>query len=289
MVTQQDILWAVVAPAVLTAVILALSAIPWRKRPTPIWSLPLALAAGFAIAYVGVVGRPAFPPRAAQAWLMYLAPVAFVLAFVQALAPKSRRFAAALSALTLIAIPWLFLRTRVGLAPKEYWLSLLCIALAMVVFWMVVEKLARRVPGVPIPLVLMITAIVASMALMNAHTRDFALLAGSVVAVFAAAILLAWWRRIVPSGGLALSFAILIPGLLAGGYFYADLAIRDAGLIAAAPLAAWAGQLPGIRTRRRLSLAITAVAVLIVLAFVLVPTIQGLHETYKEQAESTYY
>jgi hypothetical protein len=282
-------LWAVVAPAVLTVLILALSARPWKKGSTPMWSLPLALAVGFALSYIGVVGRPAFPPRAAQAWLVYLAPVAFALALVQTVAPKSRQFVAGASVLTLIAIPWLFLRTRVGVGEKEYLISLVGIAMAMVIVWIGVEQLSRRVAGVPVPVALTMTAIVASMALMNAHTRDFALLAGSTVTVLATAIVLAWWRKMVPSGGLVLSFSILILGLLAGGYFYADLTIPHAALIAAAPLAAWAGQLPGIRTRQRLSITVSAVAVLIVLAFVVVPTVRGLHETYKEQTESTYY
>jgi hypothetical protein len=291
MVTLHDMIWGVVLPFVLSAIVVVVSAAPWRRpRTTARWAIPVALALGFWFAYVGIAGRPAFPPIEAQGWLPYLAALAALVSIVNALVPKARWLNVALSAMTLAATVFLITRPLHGrLAPVQLWLTLGIIGAGMFIWWALLEALAHRVPGAPVPALLMFTAIAAALVLMNSHTQRLAQLSGSAAVVLAGAVLLSWWAKLTPIGGTVLTFTIIVLGLVVAGYFYADITIPHAILLAAAPLTAWIGQLPGIRQRRRLSLAVSAIAFLAVLAFVLVPTIQGLHQTYKEQMESTDY
>src|SRR5687768_2926871 len=73
MITSRAIIWAMVAPAVLALVAIALAAIPrWRKRDAQPWGLALAIGAALAAAFWGIAGKPAFPPASAEGWLVYL-------------------------------------------------------------------------------------------------------------------------------------------------------------------------------------------------------------------------
>src|SRR5687768_9133054 len=105
----QDILiWVIGVPVAIALVAMLLSHIPLkRERATQPWGPALAIAAGFAASFAGLRGRPAFPPRDAQTWLIYLGAVAVLIAVVATIATKRWRWVPVVASVALIgAVIW---------------------------------------------------------------------------------------------------------------------------------------------------------------------------------------
>ena len=78
--------------------------------------------------------------------------------------------------------------------------------------------------------------------------------------------------------------------LLAARFLAPDSSPRDVHLLALAPLAAWAGEIPGLGRRDSWTPnVLRIVAVLAVLALPAFHTLKGLQETLREQSESYQY
>ncbi|HEX8521847.1 MAG TPA: hypothetical protein VF669_06285 [Tepidisphaeraceae bacterium] len=291
MITTHDMLWGVVLPFLLSAILVPLSAFPRRgPRVTSAWGLAVALAGGFTLAYFGITGKLRLPPKEAEGWLPHFAMLGALASIFASLLPRQRSLFFAYAVITVLGAMWLLLRpVETNLPKQEFFVSLGVVAAGGLVWWFALERLATRVPGALVAAVLFITSIATALVLMNSGTQRFGQLSGSVAVVLAAALLLSWWLRLTASGGAVVVSAVLLPGLIVAGHFYAEVTTPHALILAAAPISAWLGQLPGIRSRRRLSYTISLVAVLAVLTVVLIPTIKGLHQLYKEQTESTYY
>jgi hypothetical protein len=84
-----------------------------------------------------------------------------------------------------------------------------------------------------------------------------------------------------------LTLSVVLFGVILAGHFFADLSRLDLILLGAAPLAAWAGEMPIKSKRTRFVTRI--VAVLIVLLIPLVPALRGLRATLQEQTDSYMY
>jgi hypothetical protein len=104
------------------------------------------------------------------------------------------------------------------------------------------------------------------------------------------ALAAAWSGGASLARGGILAGAVLLLGLLLGGRFLADLSTRDMALLAAAPLAAWAGEIPGLGKGNSWKRnAVRIVAVLAICALPAFDAAKGLKETLREQTESYQY
>ena len=293
---QEILVWVIAAPVAIALVATLLAHLPPRRdRATQPWGPALAVAGAFAAAFAGLRGRPAFPPRDAQTWLVYLGAISVLIAILATvLAPKKRWswfVLAPLSIILILATVWLLARSQIPLFGwKRFLLRAAVIAAGMIVWWVLMEALAARPKGVAaaLPLILTITASVAALTIVNAHSMLLGQLAGSIAAALGAITLLGvWFKKLSLARGGVLTLTIVLLGVILAAHFFADLSRLDLILLGVAPLAAWAGELPwkGKRTR----FAVRVIAVLVVLLIPLVPALRGLRATLQEQTDSYMY
>jgi hypothetical protein len=286
--TASDVLWGIIAPAVLAAVAMVLAYVlrgRQQTEPAP-WGATLAIAGGFVIAYVGITGVPRrCPPRVAQDWLVLLSPVPLLIAVLATIVPRriGRWVAAALSGLLIALTAYLLLR-------RNAITVIVPVAILMAGWWIAMESLASRVRGATLPLLLSITSMSAAAVLMDAGVQPFAQYAAAIgFSLGAITLVNLLLRGATLSDGGMLALAVLLLGLLICGYFFSDVSRRDAILLALAPSAAWAGELPQLSRRPLLRFAVRSLVVLIVLSIPLVPAIRGLERTLREQTNSIEY
>jgi hypothetical protein len=99
-----------------------------------------------------------------------------------------------------------------------------------------------------------------------------------------------WLNELTLARGGILALAIAGLGTLWCGYLFADVKPIEVVLLMAAPLFAWVGALPWVRSWRPwLRLALCFGLVMGVVAIAVVPAAKGLRQTMKEQMESTEY
>ena len=282
-----DILWLVGYPALLAAVAM-LATRPWRRgRDLAGWGAAVAIAGGFAIAFYHVFGgMPSFPPSLAQQWLLYLGGPVIVVAIVQSFV-KSRAIAVAASALVLGVTPWLLLRNVTFLEPRILWTWMVAAALAMIAWWAAMESLARRARGASLPLLLGIVVAVSGLAIINSHSATMGQAAGSVaIPLFVVSLAALSSRGASLARGGMLAMTMLLLGLLLFAHLFLDMPARDAALLAAAPLAVWAGELPGLgKPDSWKRFAVRTAAVLAFLALPALTAITGMNETLNQQYE----
>jgi hypothetical protein len=291
---QEILIWVIAVPVAISLVAMLVAHIPLKRdRATQPWGPALALAGAFAAAFAGLRGRPAFPPRDAQTWLVYLAAISVLIAIAATVAgPKRWRWAIMLVSILLIgATVWLLARSQIPLFGwRRFLMRAAVIAVGMVVWWLLMDRLAARpkAAAAALPLILTITASVAALTLVNAHSVFLGQLAGASAAALGAMTVAGLrFRKFSLARGGVLTLTIVLLGVILAGHFFADLSRLDLILLGVAPLAAWLGELPmkGRRTR----FAVRVIAVLLLLLIPLVPALKGLRETMQEQTDSYMY
>ena len=308
MPSGRDILWVVGFPAVLTALAM-LATRPWRGRRRAAgddavrrrgagWPSAIAIAGGFAVAFAGlfltpngVFTPPRFPPAAGEQWVLLLTIPIVLVAIVQTFI-RARWFGMAASVALLLVTPYLVRRTQQPyVEPRQFWTWVIGAGVVMTAWWLVMEELARRVVGGSLPLIVGIWTGVSALTIIDAGIQSLGMATGSVAVAAFVIALAAWWSRgaPLPRGGM-LALGVIVPGMLLCGYFFAELKPRDLGLLAVAPLAAWAGQLPGLgESDSRKRTLVRVIAVLAVLGFTAVMSIRGLKRTADDQMKSYVY
>src|SRR5439155_9043417 len=198
MIPPRHILWGILLPALIALIATLLGQLGVRReRKTQPWGPALAIAGGFALAYVGIVGAaPSFPPAAAQGWLFYLAGAVVVIAAVAAMLRSRGWIDAMLSVMVLALAAWLLSRPQAQtLSPPAFWATVVMAAVGIVGWWMAMESLARRRPGGTLPLLLAGATGAAAIVLVNAHTQSLGQIAGGVAVVLTILALLGFWFR----------------------------------------------------------------------------------------------
>ena len=151
------------------------------------------------------------------------------------------------------------------------------LGIVMFSLWYCLNALLERARGPSSPICLIITFGGVALVLGMSGSALLGQLGGAVAAALGAAALLAFWR---PSFGLGRGatpvLVTLLAGLLLNGYFYAGLMLPCAALLALSPLAAWVGELEGIRTMTKFRAGLIQVAV--ALFFVLPAVLLALGE-----------
>ena len=290
---QTILIWVIAVPAAIALVATLVSHVPFKRGgQTQPWGPALAVAAAFAATFIALRGAPrSFPPTDANWWLVYLGAAAALVGVIAAITSKRGRWLVPLASVLLIAATvWLLSRSQIPLIGwRQFVLRIAVIFAGFVAWWLLMDRLAARVKGSTVPLVLMLTAAVGALVLVNAHSTFLGQLAGSVASALGALKLVGlWFRNLSIARGGVLAVTVLMLGVILAGHHFADLSMTDLILLAAAPLAAWLGELPFMKHPRP-RLALRLVAVLLVLLIPLVPALQGLRETMQEQTESYMY
>src|SRR5688500_7095535 len=167
---REILVWVIAVPVGIALLATALSHWPLtRDRATQPWGPALAIAAGFAAAFAGLRGRPAFPPRDAQTWLVYLAAISVLIAILATVLGTKRWtwfILAPLSLALLLATVWLLARSQIPLFGwKRFLLRAAVIAAGMIIWFALMELLSARPKGgaaAALPLILTIVASVAA-------------------------------------------------------------------------------------------------------------------------------
>jgi hypothetical protein len=299
MFTARDILWGILAPIVISAIAVLLAAIPFRRRDgrsgrdAQPWGAALAIAASFAIAFAAIQGVPKLPPLIVQGWLPYAGAAAVLVAVVATLARGRRAIAWTLSiALLALTVAAVVARKGAAVEGPEIWLYALAAAGPVLLWWLATEPAARRTPGVTVPLLLSANAGVAALVLADAGTQTMGQILGALaIALFVVAAMGLWLRNLTLADGGVLASGILLLGVIFCGetHFFGDVRTIDALLLTlATPAALWIAQL--LPARRPLIRFLVAAAVLLaILACPLITAARGLHQTMREQIESTDY
>lgn len=247
------VLAAIGPSTVAAAVLLALGQQPWRSGAP--WSPgaratlgALAAAVALIVAYASVRGWPGFWPSDATARLPLVAVVGAAAQIVVARARRNlagfiARVAAVSFVLAAIAQPYL---AGVPLA----WRALLWypgVGLAILVWWLAIDRLSERERGACWPLLLWLTASATSMLVLFAiHTASLGLLAASLAGPCGVLVVFALWRARVSAAGAAGVTAVLLASLLFIGARVGGLGPLAIGLVAAAPLTVLLRRIPAV-------------------------------------------
>ncbi|MHC4341446.1 MAG: hypothetical protein ACYSX0_14690 [Planctomycetota bacterium] len=247
---EQLSLYAVLVPGFASGVILLAGWRPWQKKGavSGAWAPGVAVGAGFLLARTGFAdwSWPGFWPVGAEDRLAYLVLVASALSVV----PGRLWLRLIFSVLT----PQLLVVGKIGdswsLAEKALVLGVL--SATTFALWSAMERLAERRRGASVPVIWMVALAGAAIVFERANSISLAQQAGALAACFGAAWVLALWKspKVSLSGAVPVAM-VAWSGLLLGARYYAypGLALLPTLLLAVAPAAAWAGELPWLRDR----------------------------------------
>ncbi len=289
MLTPHDILFGIILPAVIAVVAMLLSHLPPWKRDAQ--TLPfgpaVAIAGGFVVAFAGITGWPELPPIGFEGWLVYLA-IASAVVGVIATIPKTKTktiVVPILSALLVVATSYFLLAWR-----SPQWGLLTIVAIAGVVWWLLMDRLAARAQGAGLPILLGLFGVSAAMVLINSGTQSFGqIAAGAGVPVGVVGLSGLLFRRLSIAHGGVLALTVTLMAIVLCGHLLADVTWRDVIVLAVAPLALWLGELPAINRRGWRKFVAGGVAMMIVASIAVAPAARGLVKTMHEQTESYRY
>jgi hypothetical protein len=285
--TPKEMLAGIVLPAVLLGVAILLAWRPWNRRAAndARWIFGPMVGAGFCIAYSNFELKLGWPPNANVLFLLFYFAIPLALC---GLLDGLFQPPLWLRAVLLLLIWRIFVRLLlmpqiprgISEAGAELWID--AIGLVALIWWLTFEHLAERAPGVATPLVLAAMSFASAIVLaMGWHIQASGVMAGTLVAMSVAAMVLAMWNsRISFSHGFAHTTGLLLLLLLVHGYFYTDDTLTDhqqvwAGLLLVAPLLAFTGDLPIFRSRHRaVRLAARVIPVLILLGVICAATVR---------------
>lgn len=228
-----------ILPSAIIAVMVAAGicglALYWGKERARAAFGPVALGLAYLSGHLLITGRVTFPPADTTNWLPYFALVASVLGAscaLVAIKPWARVLIFATisaGALTLLLKP----KFQYGWSVGEGSLWVASLVLVFVLLAVILDAVGRRT-ATEMPAFLLVTCAGTFGALMLSGS----ILLGQFAAVLGAAVLgslvfalgkVALGRGIVPV------FSLLMGALLVCGYFFADLPLRSAILLALAP------------------------------------------------------
>ena len=233
-----------IVPAGVAAIVLALT-LTWKRRRgggATIGSADgLAAGLGLLAGFVALAGSiqidwDFLKPDDGWDWLLGLAILATLVGGIAG-RPGSVSFGLRWGVRLVVAglEGWLLAR-----AEKVHPAWALGIALAVLSLWGLLDRLARRRPGITLPALLATIALIAAAVLELAGLLSFAQMAGVLGAVLVGLACLArWMPEASPARGAVPAFAVMVPGLMFTGELntYSDVPPTSFGLVLAAPLA----------------------------------------------------
>jgi hypothetical protein len=237
-----DLLFGIVVPALVAGTVLFLvtrfAALEVLKRS----AAAVALAAGFLAGY-GLLGLGPWKPQSHWHWLPYNLLLSLVALPLVGRVSGRWIIQGLLSLLVAGAAAWVLVPTWPDLAPPRT-IQMVVWTVAVVAMTLLLEPLTRRVSGRLLPLVLTATLLAAAIVLALSGSLRFAQIAGLGMAALAGMTVAA--SRVgtaEPLSGAALSFSLLVSGLLLVGHVNSFSAVPTISyvLVPPAPLLLWMG------------------------------------------------
>jgi len=198
---------------------------------------PLALGLAYLAGHLVITGWITFPPVDTTNWLPYFALTAAALGASCALVATKPWARVIIFALVSAAALKLLLKPKFqyGWSLGEGWLWVGCLVCAFVLLAVILDALVRRpATALEMPIFLLLTCAGTFGALMLSGSillGQFAAVLGA--AVFGSLFFAAW--KVLLGRGIVPVFSLLLGALLVSGYFFADLPLPCAMLLAFAP------------------------------------------------------
>ncbi len=243
MITLRDILGGVLVPILVFVSIFHTCRFSQYKEVRNSWPGGLAMAAGFALGYAVMFGPPPDgTPREAIHWLFYLIPASFFLILLESYKMTNRWWIFwPLRAVYLIIVFQLLLEPTIQYVWTETSQAVLGVSIVSILAllsWINLDTRFRAESPLHILPAMIVLALATSIALGFGGSQRFAQTEGIFVSMLCAAFLFCW--RQPQSGpdiaGMTGVFVFAQSGLLAVGYFFAELDPVSLGLLIAAPL-----------------------------------------------------
>lgn len=300
MPTLNQLFFSMFLPAIICGGIYAIVAYQWKRDGSKTylqWFVAAALGIGDIIGYIGIEGKPIFPPREGIHWLFYFAIFAI---FSSTYWHLSRLRALISQLLYSIAIPRILLnvyfqQTWGTLESIIWWV---CLAVGILIFCNIVQQSFSVLPsGASIPFVYFGISGGTALILALSGSLRLARHAGILVALFAAIWILTlvisrWIKSDTDNieGVLLLSISpvvtILLVGIWMNGYFYAEVPSVSVLLLMISPLLAQVGRIQAIQNlegRKSVFIQIGLVALCVCIAIIIAVVRSGFF------GEDTYY
>ncbi len=260
----ETILYAIALPAVLAGVVWGVAWRVWNRESAPLfggtWAGAVAVAGAMIAGYIGVSGWSGYPPKVAEGWLPFIAIVAVFAGALEGVLPKFLRWGPWLT----IVIWFAFIlteRSRPTWTGTSIFLVLTTLAFDGCV--QATEAVAQRHPGAALPLALWVWTAGLAGALGATGSITYGQLGGTLAAAMGAGVVAAWLKPGFSfSRGAVATVMILGGSLLLCGYFYSELPLSSALILAGAPAVLWLGE-TGLVTRRNPRAAVVIRAALI--------------------------
>jgi len=208
------------------------------------WGGAIALPAAFLIGRLSLAGWrwPPFPPIDSTDWLVYAALAAALLGLLASLWEMPRaavwveRLAVSGAFVALLARPLVGHTWSSALAAR--WLVGATVAVALV--WWALDIWTRKAPGAATAFWLMVIGSAGALVLVFGRSAFLGQSAGGLAAGLGAAWVVSMLlrRRGVLARGAVPALALLFPGLLLCGHWYASVSLLQGALLAAAPVLA---------------------------------------------------
>lgn len=233
-----------ILPAAIMAMMVAAGlcglALCWGRERTRCAFAPLAIGLAYFAGHSFVTGWTSFPPADTTNWLPYFALATAVLGATCAVLPPKTWPRLLIFGLVSMGALALLLKPKFqyawSLTEGCTWVA--CLGCAMVLLAVIVDALTRRSAlAIETPAVLLTTCAGACGALMLSGSMllgQFAAVLGG--AVFGSLVLAA--RKIALGRGIVPLFSLLLGALLISGYFFAELPVASAMLLAFSPVLA---------------------------------------------------
>ena len=244
MFTSHDILWSIVVPLVVSAVIAIAGWQPWRALGAQrgLWVAPVAMGVAFIVAFPGANSGawhwPLSSPRESSDWLAWIALVAMIAGVMSAMLQTPRWMLAIMVFLFSVLTCGMLLKFKFTSHTWSYTggeLMLDLFALSAVTWWITLEQATEEWPMLGALLVGISSACVALVLMLTGSQSygNLTLIVGFATAGFLPSLL---WRRTIRLSGLAAFFSVILLPLLLGGYYLSKLPLQLLLILFATPL-----------------------------------------------------
>ena len=238
MLTPHDIHHGIILPAFLALVLLLPALVP-KLRSVAHIVLLISLTIAYLFPYMHLFDRPPLPPLVTTDWLFYLPIALFPIALIVDLS-SFRSLVLPLFFLAPALILWPILQHDHSFGESA---TIVCfIALGSFLSWMSLSKLAPRMGGRSMHVMLLLLVAASSQVLLMSSSQTLGQTSLVLAAVLLGSLPLAWYLKIPMTGGPLLLIVILWHGVLIAGHFTAGLTPLNALLLSIAPHLAWAAE-----------------------------------------------
>lgn len=300
MPTLNQLFFSMFLPAIVCGGIYAIVAYQWKRDRNKTylqWFVAVALGIGYIIGYIGIEGKPIFPPIEGIHWLFYFAIFAI---FSSTYWHLSRLRALISQLLYSIVIPRMLLDTyfQRTWGPIEGIIWWVCLAAGILIFCNIVQQSFSALPsGASVLFVYFGISGGTALILALSGSLRLAKHAGILVALFAAiwilTLVISRWIKSDTyniEGVLLLSISPVVTFLLVGiwmnGYFYAEVPSVSVLLLMISPLLAQVGRIQAIQNlggRKSVFIQIGLIVLCVSIAIIIAVVRSGLF------GEDTYY